>query len=91
MWEADRQKPGFFGETGFLVVASLLRFRQHRFGILKLSGAAVEVFEDDLWPGEGDPAFAAELFGVVEDVVDLHDAVVRVAELVAGDVGAVVG
>ena len=42
-------------------------------------------------PGERHPTRLAELLGVVEDVVDLHDAVGWVFKLVAGDVVAVIG
>lgn len=56
------------------------------FGVGEFSGLPVEILEDDLRVRIGDPAFVAQFLRLVEDIVDLHDAVVRVESVQAWDV-----
>src|SRR4029450_4316800 len=61
--------------------ACYLPIDRDRFGVVQLPGAAVVVLKYDLGMGIGDPALVAELLRHIEDVVDLHDAKVRIEPL----------
>ena len=64
----------------------LFSVERNRLGVGQFSGLPVEVLKNDLRVRISDPPFSTQFLRLIEDIVDLYDAIVRVQSVQAWDV-----